>query len=157
MMQVAAAWDEARAAEIIAAHVTMEGAALPILHAMQEAFGCVPPPAVPMIAAALNVTRAEMHGIISFYHDFRDHPPGRRVLKLCQAEACQSMGAVAMAEGLLGDLGIGWGETTADGGLTVEPVYCLGLCACAPSALLDDEPVARLTPQAMTELVERVR
>ena len=90
-------WSEARGAEIIAAHAALDGAAMPMLHALQAAFGCVPVAAVPMIAEALNLTRAEVHGIVSFYHDFRAHPPGRHVLKLCRAEACQSLGADALA------------------------------------------------------------
>ena len=144
MQRAAVQWDPVRASEIIADHVNTLGAALPILHALQEAFGHVPAAAVPLIAAALNITRAEMHGIVTFYHDFRSAPPGRRVLRLCRAEACQAMGGAALARGLLDRLGIGWGETTSDGALTVEPVYCLGLCACAPAALLDGEPLGRL-------------
>lgn len=137
-------WDAALAAEIITAHAGMEGAALPILHALQDEFGCVPKQSEPMIADALNLSRAEIHGVISFYHDFRRAPPGRHVLKLCRAESCQSNGGVELAERLLARLGLDWGGTTADRSLTVEAVYCLGLCACSPSALLDGEPVARL-------------
>ena len=103
----------------------------------------------PMIATALNLSRAEVFGVISFYHDFRREPAGRHVLKLCRAEACQAMGAVPLAERLLGRLGLAWGGCTADGELTVEPTFCLGLCACAPAALLDDEPLARLTPASL--------
>ncbi|MDE2197881.1 MAG: formate dehydrogenase subunit gamma [Rhodospirillales bacterium] len=137
-------WNAERGGEIIAAHAARPGAALPMLHAVQDAFGHIPAAAVPMMAAALNITRAEMHGIVTFYHDFRDAPPGRRVLRLCRAEACQAMGAAAQSEALLRRLGIGWGETTADGALTVEAAYCLGLCACAPAALLDGAPLGRL-------------
>jgi len=144
--------DEARAWEIIQAHAGIQGSALPILHAVQAAFGHVPAACVPMIAAALNVTRAEIHGIVSFYHDFREAPAGRHVLKLCRAEACQAMGGAALARGVLARLGIGWGETTADGRLTVEPVYCLGLCACAPAALLDGTPLGRLDARALAEI-----
>ena len=150
-------WDAAFAAEIIAAHAGMEGAALPILHALQEEFGYVPKQSEPMIANALNVSRADLHGVISFYHDFRRAAPGRHVLKLCRAEACQSAGVAAMADRLLARLGIEWGGTTRDGSLTVEPAYCLGLCACAPNALLDDEPYARLDDGALHEMVEEAR
>jgi formate dehydrogenase subunit gamma len=137
-------WNKTRAEEIIEAHLGIEGAALPILHALQEAFGCVPEDAVPMVADALNLTRAEMHGIVTFYHDFRREPPGRHVLKLCRAEACQSMGGEALAAHAQERLRIGWGETALDGAVTLEPVYCLGLCACAPAALLDGKPLGRL-------------
>jgi len=137
-------WDAGIAAGIIAAHAATQGAALPILHALQETFGHVPAQAVPMVAEALGVTRADMHGIVTFYHDFRAEPAGRHVLRLCRAEACQSMGGAGLAQALLARLGIGWGETTAEGGLTVDPVYCLGLCACAPAALLDGAPLGRL-------------
>ena len=142
-------WDAARANDIIDAHAAKPGAALPILHALRDMFGHVPAEAVPMLARALNITRAEAHGIVTFYHDFRSAPAGRHVLKLCRAEACQAMGGAALANGLLARLGIGWGETTADGRLTVEPVYCLGFCACAPAALLDGEPLGRLDAGAL--------
>jgi formate dehydrogenase subunit gamma len=142
-------WDPAQASRIIEDFAGLPGAALPILHALKDAFGHVPPEAVPMIATALNITRAEMHGIVTFYHDFRTTPAGRRVLHLCRAEACQAMGGAALARGLLDRLGIDWGGTTADGDLTIEPVFCLGLCACAPAALLDGEPLGRLDPAAL--------
>src|ERR1700723_1018050 len=137
-------WDATRGAEIIAEHTHLEGATLVILHALQEAFGYVPEPAIPMIAAALNLSRAEIHGVITFYHDFRHEPAGRHVLKLCRAEACQSMGGEALAQNLLARLGIEWGGTPPDSERPVQPVYCLGLCACSPAALLDDEPIGRL-------------
>lgn len=144
-------WNDASAASIIAAHVGQPGAMLPLLHALQAEFGCVPEPATALIADALNLTRAEVHGVISFYHDFRREPAGRRVLRLCRAEACQSMGSEAVAARLLDRLGIGWGETTADGALTVEPVYCLGLCACSPAALLDGDALGRLSDASLAE------
>jgi formate dehydrogenase subunit gamma len=110
-----------------------------------------------MIAEALNLTRAEVHGIVTFYHDFRREPPGRHVLKLCRAEACQSMGAEALATHAQGRLHVGWGETAAGGSLTLEPVYCLGLCACAPAALLDGRPVGRLDRARLDALLDGVR
>ena len=139
-------WNEARGREIIAAQAGREGAAIPILHALQEAFGCVPAAAVPMIADTLNLTRAEVHGIVSFYHDFRSHPPGRHLLKLCRAEACQALGADALAAHIRNRLNVDWHGTTKDGAVTLEPVFCLGLCAIGPSALLDEKPLARLDP-----------
>ena len=139
-------WNEARGAEIIAAHAGQDGAAMPMLHAVQSAFGCVPPAIVPMIAEALNLTRAEVHGIVSFYHDFRSHPPGRHVVKLCRAEACQSLGADALAAHVCHRLHVDWHGTTPDGAVTLEPVFCLGLCAVGPAALLDGRPLGRLDP-----------
>jgi formate dehydrogenase subunit gamma len=150
------AWNEAQAREIIRRHSAREGALLPILHDIQAAFGCVPAEAVPLIAEALNLTRAEVHGVVSFYHDFRDKPAGRHVLKLCRAEACQSMNSEALAQKVLDRFDLEWGDTTPDGRVTVEAIYCLGLCASAPSALLDGEPMARLTPQSIDEIARQV-
>jgi formate dehydrogenase subunit gamma len=147
------AWDPDLAEAIIARRLHLEGPCLPILHELQDTFGCVPDAAVPMVAKALNLSRAEVHGIVSFYHDFRRAPAGRRVVRLCRGEACQSMGAEAVASTVLAALGLGWGETTHDGAVTVEPVYCLGLCAVAPAALIDGEPVGKLTGE---RLVDRI-
>ena len=147
------AWDEQRAREILAAHAGEAGAALPILHALQEVFGCVPEAAVPIIADALNLTRAEMHGVVTFYHDFRRAPPGRHVLKLCRAEACQSMGADGLGAHACARLGIGWGDTTYDGRVTLDPVYCLGLCSVSPSAMLDGKIYARLDDKRLDALL----
>src|ERR1700761_2229127 len=138
------AWSEAQASEIVRRHAKREGALLPILHDIQAEFGHVPAPAVPFIAHALNLTRAEVHGVVSFYHDFRDKPAGRHVLKLCRAEACQSMNGEAFAQKVLDHFGVDWGGTTPDGRVTVEAIYCLGLCATAPSAMLDGEVMGRL-------------
>ncbi len=146
-------WDAAVAEEIIAGHLGLEGPALPILHALQAAFGCVPSEAIPLVAKALNRSRAEIYGVVSFYHDFRDKPPGKTVVKVCRAEACQSMGGREAATFLLASLGIGWGETTKDGAVTVEPVYCLGICAAAPAALVNGEPFGRLDGMALIEAV----
>lgn len=151
-----AAWSEAQADDILRRHEGRVGALLPILHDVQEAFGCVPAEAVPFIAHALNLSRAEVHGVVSFYHDFRHAPAGRHVLKLCRAEACQSMNAEAVAQRLLDHFDVDWGGTTPDGRLTVEATYCLGLCACAPSAMLDGEPMARLTPASVDEISREV-
>jgi formate dehydrogenase subunit gamma len=150
------AWNEAQAREIIDRHSAREGALLPILHDVQAAFACVPGEAVPFIAEALNLTRAEVHGVVSFYHDFRDKPAGRHVLKLCRAEACQSMNGAALAQKVLDRFDLDWGETTPDGRVTVEAIYCVGLCASAPSALLDGEPMARLTPQSIDDIARQV-
>jgi formate dehydrogenase subunit gamma len=148
-------WDPVRGAEIIGAQAHRDGAALPILHDLQAAFGYVPKASEAMIAEALNLSRAEVHGVVSFYHDFHSELPGRRVLKICRAEACQSVGGVAIAERLLARLGVQWGETTPDGSLTIEPTFCLGLCACAPAALLDETPLARIDDAGLAQLVQQ--
>lgn len=135
----------------------LDGPLLPILHEIQHEFGYVPLAAAPVIAEALNLSRAEVHGVVSFYHDFRNQPAGRHVLKLCQAEACQSMGSERVAELVRKSLGIGFHETTADGSVTLEPVYCLGLCACAPSAMLDGEVIGRLDAEKVSEIIAEVR
>jgi len=152
----AAPFDPAVAGPIIARHAGREGALLPLLHDIQAAFGCVPEAAVPPIAHALNLSRAEVHGVISFYHDFRRSPPGAHVLKLCQAEACQAMGARELARHVEARLGVALGGTTGDGLITAEPVYCLGLCATAPSAMLDGQVAGRLTPARIDALLERL-
>lgn len=143
-----------RLERIITPMAAMPGALLPILHAVQDAFGHVPPACVPLIANALNLSRAEVHGVISFYHDFRSTPPGRHVLKLCRAEACQAMGARELEAQLVSRLGIGFHETTADGSITLEPVYCLGNCACAPTAMLDGTVHGRLSTERMASLLD---
>ena len=148
------AWNASRAAEIIARHTDREGATLPILHALQAAFGCVPADAVPMVAEALNLSRAEVHGIVTFYHEFRREPPGRHVLRLCRAEACQSVGADALGAHVRARLDVDWHGTSADGAVTLEPVFCLGLCACGPAALLDGKPLARLDPAKLDAALE---
>jgi formate dehydrogenase subunit gamma len=150
-------WSLARGAAIIADAAKQDGACIPILHALQRAFGYVPQEAVPMVAQALNLTRAEVYGVVTFYHDFRREPPGRHVMKLCRAEACQSMGAVALHHHAQDKLRIGWGETTTDGRVTLEPVYCLGLCACAPAAMVDGKVYGGLDPAKLGTLIDQVR
>ncbi len=145
------------ARRIIAAECHREGAALPILHALQAEFGFIPDEIIPLAADALNISRAEMFGVVGFYHDFRRHPPGRMVVKLCRAEACQSMGADALAARAQDRLGIAWHGTTPDGAVTLEPVYCLGLCATAPAGMVDGEVVGRLTPARLDALLEAAR
>lgn len=147
----------ARVEEILDAHQGMEGPLLPILHAIQEAFGHVPQASLPLIAQNLNLFRAEVHGVMSFYHDFREAPAGRHVLKLCRAEACQSMGADRVADHARKALGIEWHETTKDGAVTLEPVFCLGLCACAPAAMVDGRVVGRVDEARLDSLLEEVR
>jgi len=130
-------------AEIFARHRGREGPMLPILHSVMEAFGHIPEAAVSLIADHLNIGRAEVHGVISFYHDFRKAPAGRHVLKICRAEACQAVGGAALSQAVLDTLDLDWGGTTPDGRVTVEPVYCLGLCACGPAAMIDNRVIGR--------------
>jgi formate dehydrogenase subunit gamma len=131
----------------------LAGALLPILHGIQDALGHVPAQAVPQIAAALNLSRAEVHGVVSFYHDFRSAPPGRHTIHLCRAEACQSMGADKLIAHARARLGIDFHQTSADGAVTLEPIYCLGNCACSPAMRVDGEVVGRVTPDRFDEVV----
>lgn len=135
----------------------LPGACLPILHAIQDELGFVPPEAVDRIAAGLNLTRAEVHGVVTFYHDFRSAPPGRTVLKLCRAEACQAMGCRGLEQRLRDVHGAAVGTTTRDGALTVDAVYCLGNCALSPSALVDGRLVGRVDAAKLDEIVAAAR
>jgi len=132
----------------------LPGALLPILHAVQEHYGFIDDAAVPVIAEALNLSRAEVHGVVTFYHDFRRAPAGSHVLKLCRAEACQSMGCEELADGLRRRHAIAFGETSTDGKLTLEAVYCLGNCALAPAAMLDGKVHGRLDGERVVALLK---
>jgi formate dehydrogenase subunit gamma len=156
-MQPASTQIASRTSAIIEQLKGAEGPLLPILHEIQEEFGHVPTEALPIIAEALNISRAEVHGVVTFYHDYRNHPAGRHVLKLCRAEACQSMGGDAIAAKLQQMLGIGFHETAKDGSVTLEPIYCFGLCACAPAAMLDGDVIGRLDDDILDEIVAEVR
>ncbi len=142
-----------RSLQIIRDLKHLEGPMLPILHAIQAEFGYVPEEVKPVIASELNLSRAEVHGVVTFYHEFRDHPAGRHVLKLCRAEACQSMGSDRIADRARQLLGIDFHQTTLDGAVTLEAVYCLGLCACAPAAMLDGEVYGRVDELCLSEIV----
>ncbi|AXC50165.1 formate dehydrogenase subunit gamma [Paracoccus suum] len=144
-------------AEVIAAHSGQDGPLLPMLHDIQSALGHVPEIAVPMLADALRTTTAEIYGVLTFYHDFKRAPQGRHVLRLCRAESCQAMGAAANNDAIMQALNLGWHDTTPDGALTLEPVYCLGLCACSPSAMLDERPMGRVRPETIAAAVAGLR
>lgn len=146
----------AQVSEVIAPFLGLEGPLLPILHAVQAEWGHVPASAHPVICDALNISRAELHGVVSFYHDFREAPAGRHVVKICRAEACQAMGGADLAEATLARLGVEWHGTTANGAVTIEPVYCLGLCACAPAAMVDGRVVGRLDAAGMARICDEV-
>jgi formate dehydrogenase subunit gamma len=129
------------------------GALLPVLHGVQDAFGYVPAAAVPIIADALNLSRAEVHGVISFYHYFRESPPGRHTIHLCRAEACQSMNQRSLEAHAKQRLGVDFHQTTANGAFSFEPVYCLGNCACSPAVMVDGELYGRVTPERFDDIV----
>lgn len=135
----------------------LPGALLPILHALQERFGYVPNDAVPLIAEALRQTRAEIHGVISFYHHFRTTPPGRHTLKICRAEACQAVGARELEAHARKTLSIDYHQTTMDREITLEPVYCLGNCACGPSIQVNEGVRGRVTPAHFDALIDDLR
>ncbi len=139
---------------VIARHRNDLGALMPVLHDLQHQYSCIPKAAIPLIAAGMNLSRAEVQGVIGFYHDFRMQPHGRVVVQLCRAEACQAMGSRQLEAHAKASLGIGYGETTADGQFTLEPVYCLGNCACTPSIRIGDDIHARVTPERFDELIE---
>ena len=165
-------WNADRAAAIIAGFPVVHGhetirhpddpepaqsQTLPILHALQAEFGCIPQHALPLVAAHLNISRADIHGVVSFYHDFRRTPPGRHTLRLCRAEACQAVGARQVADLVRQHLGVGWHETSDDGAVTLEPAFCLGLCASGPAALVDGAPVGRLSAASAEALLQGLR
>jgi formate dehydrogenase subunit gamma len=150
-------WEDERAREIVVDHAASGGAMLPILHALQETFGFIPEAAIPIVADVLNLSRAEVHGVVSFYHDFRREPPGRHIVKLCRAEACQAMGGDALGTRARAKLGVDWGGTTGDGRVTLDAVFCLGLCATAPSAMVDGRPIGRLSAARLDALIEQAR
>lgn len=134
------------------------GALLPVLHAVQEALGFVPGEAIGLIAFELNLSRAEVHGVVSFYHGFRTRKPGRHVMHLCRAEACQALGASALEAHARQALGVDFHGTTTDGAVTLEPVYCLGNCALGPNLMIDGQTLcARVTPARFDQLVGDMR
>ncbi len=147
---------EGRLRAILADHATFEGPLLPILHAVQAEWGYVPPEALPIIAEGLNISRAEVHGVVSFYHDFREEPAGRHMLKVCRAEACQARGGLGIEAAAKARLGVDWHGTSARGDVTLEPVYCLGLCATGPAMMLDGRVVARVDKARLDALLSEV-
>jgi formate dehydrogenase subunit gamma len=142
-----------RVRALAAAHVAEPGGLLPALHAVQGAFGHIGDADVPVLAEAFNLSRAEVHGVVTYYHHFRRQPPGRHVVQLCRAEACQACGGDELAAAAARRLGCGEGQTRADGGVTLEAVYCLGLCASAPAVAIDGRLHARVTPERLHQLL----
>jgi formate dehydrogenase subunit gamma len=150
-------WDPDRAQSRIRAFERVPGALLPILHALQDEFGYVDKAAIPLIASALNLSNAEVHGVISFYHDFRHSPPGRHLMKMCRAEACQSMGCEGTIRHVEKKLGVKLGETTRDESFTVEAVYCLGNCALSPAVMLDGKLFGRVSSEVADFLIDNAQ
>jgi len=141
----------------IETHVNVPGALMPLLHAIQDDVGYVPESAYTRIAKALNLSVAEVHGVVSFYHHFRTHAPGKHILQLCRAESCQAMGSEALESYVKKTLGVDYHQTTADGAITLEPIYCLGNCACSPAVLIDDQVCGRMDIDRMNEIIAEAR
>jgi formate dehydrogenase subunit gamma len=137
-------------------HGDRRGALLPLLHALQEEFGHIDDALVPHVAEALNLSRADVHGVVTFYHDFRRRPAGRHIVRLCRAESCQARGGAVIERAAVDRLGVAMGATSGDGRVSLEPVYCLGLCATGPNALVDGVPVSRIDDAALDRIVAQV-
>jgi formate dehydrogenase subunit gamma len=149
-------WDHTRVNAIVEELQSRPGPLLLILRRIQDELGWVPAEAVPLIANALSLSRAEVHGVVSFYHDFKHEPPARNVIKLCRAESCQAMGAVALADHLRVRLGIDFGETTGDHNFALEAIYCLGNCACSPAGVINGELIGRLTRERLDDAIAKL-
>jgi formate dehydrogenase subunit gamma len=147
----------ARIGEHIAAHKDKPGALMPLLHAIQDDLGYIPEESYGNIARSLNLSVAEVHGVVSFYHHFRTHVPGRHILQVCRAESCQAMGCMALEDHLKTQLGVDYHQTTADGAITLEPVYCLGNCALSPAVMMDDQIYGRVSATQIDQIVASAR
>ncbi|MGH8258737.1 MAG: formate dehydrogenase subunit gamma [Steroidobacteraceae bacterium] len=152
-MQALAAHQREAVRRVLAQMKSRPGPLLEVLHGIQHDLGHIPAAAVPLIAEELNLSRAEVHGVISFYHHFRSAPPGRHTVQICRAESCQAMGAAGLAEHAKRRLGIELEQTTADGSISLESVYCLGQCACSPAIMIDQEVFGRVTPEGLDALL----
>lgn len=149
-------WDPQETERIAASLKDEPGALMLILHRVLDTFGCVPGEAVPIIASVLNLTRADVHGVVTFYHDFRGNPPGRNVIRVCRAESCQAMGGGVLADHIRGRIGADFGATSAAGDFTLEPVYCFGNCACSPAIMINGELHGRMNPQRFDRLMHQL-
>lgn len=141
----------------IAAHKNVPGGLLPLLHAIQDDLGYIPQECYTSIGKGLNLSVAEVHGVVTFYHHFRTEPAGRHILQICRAESCQSMGSEKLEAHVKAHLGIDYHQTTADGAVTLEPVYCLGNCACSPAVMIDDEVYGRVDAKKINQIIAEVR
>ena len=144
-------WDRDAVQSIALSLKDQPGALMIILRRVQDTLGWVPADSVPLIAKALNLSRAEVHGVVSFYHDFRHAPPGKNIIKVCRAESCQALGAVALAEHIKQRLNCNFGQTSADGAVTLDAVYCFGNCACSPAVMINNKLLGRVTPNRFDE------
>ncbi len=154
-MDTGHSWDRDAVQSITTSLKDKPGALMLILRRVQDTLGWVPPDSVPLIAKILNLSRAEVHGVVTFYHDFRHAPPGKNIIKVCRAESCQAMGAVALAEHIKARLGCDFGQTSADGSYTLEAVYCLGNCACSPAVVVNGKHLGRVTPKRFDEVLAK--
>lgn len=145
-------WNLPRVQSLIDAHHALSGGLLPLLHAIQASEGFVPPDSVVLIADGMNLSKAEVHGVISFYHHFRSTPPGRHTMQLCRAESCQAMGSRELEQHVQQRLGVGFHQTTADREITLEPVYCLGNCGCSPSLRVGNDIYGDMTAEKFDRL-----
>ena len=136
---------------------SMPGALLPLLHAIQDDLGFVPEIAYPLISSALSLSVAEVHGVVTFYHHFRSNKPGRHILQVCRAESCQAMGSEMLELHIKEHLNIDFHETTSDGAITLEPIYCLGNCACSPSVMIDEEVYGRVDSKKIDQLISDLK
>ena len=141
----------------IAALQSLPGALLPLLHAIQDDIGYVPELAYPLISTALSLSVAEVHGVVTFYHHFRTHQPGRHILQVCRAESCQALGSDALETHIKNKLGVEFHETTSDGAITLEPIYCLGNCACSPAVMIDEEVYGRVDNKKIDQLISDLK
>jgi formate dehydrogenase subunit gamma len=147
-MDTTHSWDHAAVESIAHSLKDKPGALMVILRRVQDSLGWVPPDSIPLIAKILNLSRAEVHGVVTFYHDFRHAPPGQNIIKVCRAESCQAMGAVALAEHIKSRLNCDFGQTSRDGSYTLDAVYCLGNCACSPAVMVNEKLLGRTTPES---------
>ena len=154
-MEDAARWDEAGIRALLEPFAEAPGGLLPALRALQNEFGYVDTPAVALLADVFNLSQAEVHGVVSFYHEFRSQPPGKHTLRVCQAEACQAMGSRALTEQVKALLGINFHESSGDGLFTLEPVYCLGNCACSPTIMIDESTYGRVSGDNVERILKR--
>ncbi len=136
---------------------SMPGALLPLVHAIQDDLGFVPEIAYPLISSALSLSVAEVHGVVTFYHHFRSHKPGRHILQVCRAESCQAMGSEMLELHIKEHLNIDFHETTSDGAITLEPIYCLGNCACSPAVMIDEEVYGRVDNKKIDQLISDLK
>lgn len=150
-------WDAAAVLRIVSGHLDQEGALLPVLHSIQGEFGHIPPECVSQIAGILNLSAAEVHGVISFYPFFRSSPPGRHTIQICRAESCQSMGSRALERHAKATLNVDYHQTSADGEFTLEPVYCLGNCACSPSVRVDTQIFSHVDSARFDSLIDELQ